>query len=84
MISYLYEPRELRVNIGVWESSSHKFKVYGIVAKNRDITDTTLLLARSFLLDVISEDIAPCEQDNSLGFVIIHPGELGVSVLVHW
>ena len=23
-------------------------------------------------------------DDNGLGFVIIHPGDLGVSVLVHW
>ena len=84
MSYYPYYPRDLTPEIGIWTFESCVFKVYGIVAENRHITDSMLDNAREFIRSDVLQRIASSQDNDGLGFVIIHPGELGVSVLALW
>ncbi len=84
MTHYPYHPRHLNADLGIWECHSHRFKIYGIAAENQTITEAMLSTARSYLRSEVTGLQTPDEQHNNLGFVIVHAGELGVSVLVHW
>jgi len=72
------------MNLGLWKIGELQLKAYGIVADGQDISETILNRAKEFA----NRDVPPlvkAEGDQSdLGFVIIHCGDLGVSVLVHW
>lgn len=61
-----------------------KFKIYGLVADSRTIDQAMLILAQSFVRRDVLPRIADEGDDNGMGFVIIHPGELGVSISAHW
>jgi hypothetical protein len=41
-------------------------------------------LAQSFVRQDVLPRVEDEGDDNGMGFVIIHPGELGVSILAHW
>ena len=84
MSFYPYSPRKLNSHLGIWDCGSHRFKVYGIVAENRSITDSVTKNARQFLEKDVIERIRLHNDSDGLGFVIIHPGSLGTSVLAHW
>ncbi len=80
---YPYHPRKVS-NLGIWEVGSLQLKVYGILAEGQKITEALLYEARAFA-DIELPDLVSAEaEDNGLGFVIIHPGDLGVSILLHW
>jgi hypothetical protein len=79
----IYHPRGVS-NLGLWDVAGLKFKVYGLVADNKAIDQGMLILAQSFVqLDVLPR-VADEGGDNGMGFVIIHPGELGISISAHW
>lgn len=80
---YPYHPREL-TNLGVWEVGSLQLKVYGILAEGQKITDALYDDARAFAQSELPDLVAVEGDDNGLGFVIIHPGDLGASILLHW
>ncbi|MEM7195127.1 MAG: hypothetical protein AAF402_09265 [Pseudomonadota bacterium] len=84
MTYYPYYPRKVVSDIGVWTSRSGQFKIYGILADSQEITDDTMSNARRYLENDMPAIIESSDQSNHLGFVIIHPGDLGVSILVHW
>ncbi|MEP6146120.1 MAG: hypothetical protein ABJ201_01815, partial [Nisaea sp.] len=40
--------------------------------------------AEAFLIKDVLPRVAAEGEDNGLGFVILHPGDLGVSISAHW
>jgi len=78
-----YRPRAV-TELGLWSIDGLQLKVYGIAADRKEITDSTINFARSFVSDEVPPLVAAEGDDNGLGFVIIHPGDLGLSVLAHW
>lgn len=79
----VYRPRTIS-DLGVWEVGQLQLKVYGIMAEGKELSETIVTDAKAFA----NKDVLPLVEaegeDNGLGFVVIHPGDLGVSVLVHW
>ncbi len=82
-ITEIYRPRDVS-NLGLWQMEGLAFKVYGIVANGKKIDKQLVSQARSFVINEVPEIVAVEGYNNGLGFVIIHPGELGISVLAHW
>ncbi len=79
----IYHPRAVS-NLGLWDMMGLKFKIYGLVADNRRIDQTTLNLAQAFVRADVLPRVASEGDDNGMGFVIIHPGEAGVTISAHW
>ncbi|ADV12847.1 hypothetical protein EOA22_02715 [Mesorhizobium sp. M7A.F.Ca.US.014.04.1.1] len=79
----IYHPRGVS-NLGQWDIGGLKLKVYGLVADNRKIDEPMATLAQSFVRQEVLPRVADEGDENGMGFVIIHPGELGVSILAHW
>lgn len=79
----IYHPRDVS-NLGQWDIGGLKLKIYGLVADNKKIDRATVTLAQSFVRQDVLPRVANEGDDNGMGFVIIHPGELGVSISAHW
>lgn len=71
-------------NLGVWKIGHLRLKVYGITAEGQNLSDSIVSKARAFAQRDLPSLVAAEGEDDGLGFVIIHPGQLGVSVLLHW
>ncbi|MDF3151736.1 hypothetical protein P3C58_07080 [Mesorhizobium sp. XAP10] len=70
--------------MGQWDIGGLKLKVYGLVADNKKIDEPMATLAQSFVRQEVLPRVADEGDENGMGFVIIHPGDLGVSILAHW
>ncbi len=79
----VYRPRTVS-DLGLWEIGTLQLKVYGIVAEGQRLGKAVVEDAYSFAAGDVPPLVEAEGEDNGLGFVIIHPGDLGVSVLVHW
>ena len=79
----VYQPRALS-SLGVWEVGHLRLKVYGITVEGQNLTDSIVSKAHAFAQRDLLPLVTAEGDDDGLGFVIIHPGELGVSVLLHW
>lgn len=79
----IYRPRYVS-NLGEWGIGSLNFKVYGLVSDNKKVDEDMLTIARSFVQRDVLPRVADEGDANGMGFLIIHPGELGVSIAVHW
>lgn len=79
----IYRPRNVS-DLGRWDIGGLALKIYGLVANDKSIDQTLLLLAQAFVRDEILLRVKEEGDDNGMGFVVIHPGELGVSILAHW
>ena len=79
----VYQPRVVS-NLGVWKIGHLRLKVYGITAEGQNLLDSIVSKARAFAQRDLPSLVAAEGEDDGLGFVIIHPGQLGVSVLLHW
>ncbi|MER9106346.1 hypothetical protein NKH95_20700 [Mesorhizobium sp. M0848] len=79
----IYHPRGVS-NLGEWDIEGLKLKVYGLVADNKKVDGPLATLAQSIVRQEVLPRVVDEGGDNGMGFVIIHPGELGVSILVHW
>ncbi len=79
----LYRPRAV-VCRGVWDVGHLRLKVYGLLAEGKDLTSEMVDGARSFADRELPHRALSEGEDNGLGFLIIHPGDLGISTLGHW
>lgn len=82
-LTELYSPRTV-VHAGVWDVDPVKLKVYGVVAAGKELTKSMINDAKGFVGQDLPPLVSAEDDDNGLGFVIIHPGALGISVLAHW
>ena len=79
----VYRPRPV-TNLGIWDFDPLSLKVYGITAEGQTLNDEIVADAYAMTQRDLPALVATLGEDNGLGFVIIHPGETGVSVLKHW
>lgn len=83
MVTERYKPRIVS-DLGNWGIGPLQVKVYGILADGQALTASIIADARAFALKDVPPLVAAEGDDNGLGFIVIHPGDLGVSILVHW
>ncbi len=69
--------------LGVWEYGDLHLKVYGLLATGKTVSETDLSTARNFIAEEVLSRVDQMGDSNRLGFVIIHPGDLGISIAVH-
>lgn len=79
----IYRPRAV-FDLGVWSAGDLRVKVYGLRAQERSVTDEMASTARGVLHKDVLPRVAAMGESNDLGFVIIHPGALGLSIAAHW
>lgn len=79
----VYRPRAI-LDLGVQETESLEVKVYGLLAEGKEITDKMVEQAAEILRRDVPQRVAALGDSNGLGFVIIHPGDLGISISFHW
>jgi hypothetical protein len=82
-VTELYSPRTV-AHLGIWDVGHLKLKVYGVVAAGKELTNSMIDDAKAFVVQDLPPLVSAEGDDNGLGFVIIHPGDLGISVLAHW
>ncbi len=78
-----YSPRSVS-NLENWDVGPLKLKVYSIRAKEQFLTDQMVEDAYNFAKSDVPSRVAVAGDDNGLGFAIIHPGDVGISILIHW
>ena len=69
---------------GVRDAGPCRFKVYGLRAPGREVADVDLGEARAFLDGEVVPILAARVEDHGLGFLVVHPGDLGTSFAAHW
>ncbi|MCK7615925.1 hypothetical protein [Roseibium sediminicola] len=79
----IYRPRDAAFR-AIWEIGVIKFKVYDLLAQGKTVTGEMLETADSFLREEVVRDVGKMDDNNGLGFVIIHPGDLGVTIAAQW
>ncbi|MEM8796926.1 MAG: hypothetical protein AAGE61_15285 [Pseudomonadota bacterium] len=79
----IYHPRATAFR-AIWEFDAIKFKVYDLLAHGKTVTDDMIETARTFLRETVVLDVEKMGDSNDLGFVIIHPGDLGVTIAAQW
>lgn len=79
----IYHPRAIS-DQGVWDIGTLQFKVYGLLADGKTLSDEMKSRAKRFVEIEVLERVAAMGDSNELGFIVIHPGELGVSISAHW
>jgi hypothetical protein len=79
----IYHPRVVS-NHGIWDIGTMQFKVYGLLAEGKTLTDEMKSDAKQFLQAEVLDRVAKMGDSNDLGFIIIHPGDLGISIAAHW
>lgn len=79
----VYQPRAVS-DLGVWEVGSLHLKIYGLLATGKEVTHDMVSVAKAFLQRDVLERVDAMGDSNGLGFVIIHPGDLGLTVSAHW
>lgn len=82
-VTEIYRPHTV-LNLGLWDIGPLRWKVYGLLADGKEVSEAM----RTKMRDFIGEEVLPrvkAEGDsNDLGFVIIHPGDWGISIAAHW
>ena len=87
----VYRPRALS-DLGLWEAAGLRLKIYGLCAEGQALSDSLLEEARAVVREEVPPRVAAAGEDGGeangedggLGFVIVHPGDLGLTVSVHW
>ncbi|SDL98918.1 MULTISPECIES: hypothetical protein [unclassified Ensifer] len=77
----IYRPRDVST-LGDWNIGG--LKAYGLAADCRRIDDAMVTLAQSFVRQDVIPRAAAEGDSNGPGFVIVHPGSLGISISAHW
>lgn len=79
----LYRPRRIE-HLGIWKIDGLDLKIYAILAEGKELSEIMIDDAKLFVSHALPPLVAAEGEDNGLGFVVIHPGELGISILGHW
>eukprot|EP00903_Cladosiphon_okamuranus_P001748 g1746.t1 len=79
----IYHPRRVS-DLDVWSFGGVAFKVYGLTAEGKAITPDLVEAADVFVRDEVLPRVKAMGDSNGLGFVIVHPGALGVTIAAHW
>ncbi|WP_224815550.1 hypothetical protein [Hasllibacter sp. MH4015] len=79
----IYSPR-IAANRGMWDLGAIQFKVYEILAEGKTVTSEMIETAKVFLGEEVIDDAQKMGDSNGLGFVIIHPGDLGLTIAAQW
>lgn len=79
----IYKPRVIS-DRGVWDLGAIQFKIYELHAEGKTVTSGMVETAKAFLREDVLCDIENMGDSNGLGFAIIHPGDLGVTIAAHW
>lgn len=78
-----YHPRAVE-NHGVWKVDDLEFKIYGLLAQGQELSNDVFTDSHVFLSDDVLSLVAEEGGDNGLGFLIVHQGELGLTIAAHW
>lgn len=79
----IYKPR-MTADRGVWDLGVIQFKVYDLLADGKNVTDEMIETADTFLREEVVPNAEKMGDNNGLGFVIIHPGDLGLTIAAQW
>ena len=79
----IYRPRLLRA-LGQWPYPELQLKVYGLIADDQSLDQSMQDTARTFIENEVLGAVASTGESDGLGFVIVHPGTLGLSVSAYW
>ena len=79
----LYRPRQA-TQMKIWRAGPLRFKIYGLCAQGQTLSPIVIDDARRFVTCEVPPIAAEEGASNDLGFVIIHAGDLGVSISAHW
>ncbi|MEO0960188.1 MAG: hypothetical protein AAFY66_17315 [Pseudomonadota bacterium] len=71
-------------DLGTWSAGAVDWKIYGLLARRMEITPGMIETARRFLEGEVLDRVASMGESNGLGFLIIHPGDTGLSIAAHW
>lgn len=79
----IYRPRVVS-DLGNWIIGSLQLKVYGLLAEEKNINAEMETKAKRFIEIEVLKRVSTMGESNNLGFIIIHPGDLGISISAHW
>lgn len=79
----IYRPRPVEYR-GLWQAGNMRFKVYDLLAEGQGITEAQIATARRFLETEVLDRVTQMGKSNGLGFVILHPGDLGFTIAAQW
>lgn len=79
----LYRPRAVAYR-GIWRAGNIRFKIYDLLAEGQAVCADTVAAARWFLDGEVLDRVAAMGESNGLGFVILHPGDLGLTIAAQW
>ena len=69
---------------GVMVFPSLQLKVYGLLAQGKSLDPDLLAQAQTFVREEVLAKVESIGDSNQLGFLVLHPGDLGVSISAHW
>lgn len=79
----IYQPRSIS-DRGICAFDTVQFKVYDLLANGKTVDAALVATAKRFVKDEVLDRVVTLGASNRLGFIIIHPGDLGVSISAHW
>lgn len=71
-------------DLGVWAFGDVRFKAYTLLAHGKSLATNVISAAQEFVKDEVLGRMNDMGDSNSLGFVIIHPGDIGLTIAAHW
>lgn len=79
----IFSPR-VTADRGVWDFGSIQFKVYELLADGKAVTEEMIETTETFLRQEVIQAVETMGDSNGLGFVIVHPGDLGLTIAAQW
>lgn len=79
----VYAPR-IVTELGIWTEGTLRMKVYGLISDGQTITEDMRTTAQRVWAEDLPPQVAAMGDSNQLGFMIVHPGTLGVTISCHW
>lgn len=79
----IYHKRQVEA-LAPWRFEGITLKVYGLLARGKTLSDEMLEAGRGFVENTVLPAVEIEGNSNGLGFAIVHPGDLGLSISGHW